>query len=178
MVSKNEKHDDQEKQRLEFTRLKKRKSVGFKGVKARDLKWTDEKITEWMRGIMQRHHQTRFHDSQLLEKGDDQSVVHKKKRSDEIRKRSNILYLADVVHMFSTMLYNTAQQARQLPVFLTFVGFRKIQTTDHLMAYRLIVRKCSECEQTSGRQRSIFKTPFDSIRHDAILEISPKPFYQ
>ena len=95
-------------------------------------------------------------------------VLYKQKRSDETRKRSNILYLADVVHMFSTMLYNTAQQARQLPIFLTIVGFEKIQTTGHLMAYRLIVRKSRECEQTSGRQRSIFKTPFDSIRHDAI----------
>ena len=28
------------------------KSVGSKGVKARDLKWTDEETTEWMRGII------------------------------------------------------------------------------------------------------------------------------
>ena len=49
------------------------------------------------------------------------------KRSDEIRKRSHMLYLADVVHIFSTMLYNTAQQARQLPIFLTFVGFEKFR---------------------------------------------------
>ena len=52
MVSKNEKHDDQEKQRLEITRLKKGNLWASKGVKARDLKWTDEKTTEWMRCII------------------------------------------------------------------------------------------------------------------------------
>ena len=38
--------------KIRIHQAQKRKSVGSKGIKARDLKWTDEETTEWMRGII------------------------------------------------------------------------------------------------------------------------------
>ena len=133
--------------KIRIHQAQKRKSVGSKGIKARDLKETDEETTELMRDvinvIIKQGSTTPSSWKKVMVK-----VLYKQKRSDETRKRPNILYLADVVHMFSTMLYNTAQQARQLPNFPDHCGFRK--NPDHPLAYRLIVRKCRECEQTSG----------------------------
>ena len=150
----------------EFTRSK-MKSVGSKGIKARDLKETDEETTELMRDFMnvitKQGSATPSSWKKVMVK-----VLYKQKRSDETRKRPNILYLADVVHMFSTMLYNTAQQARQLPIFLTFVGFEKFRRRTILWRADSLFEKAGNVNR--HLQRSTFKS--------RLTRYGTKPLYQ
>ena len=153
--------------KIRIHQAQKRKSVGSKGIKARDLKETDEETTELMRDVM----------NVIIKQGSTTpsswkkvmvKVLYKQKRSDETRKRPNILYLADVVHMFSTMLYNTAQQARQLPIFLTIVGFEKFRRRTILWRTDSLFEKAGNVNR--HLQRSIFKS--------RLTRYGPKPLYQ
>ena len=125
----------------------------------------------------QRDHQTRFHDSQLLEKGDDQSVVHKK--SDPTKSEND-------------------RTCCILPTLCTY--FRRCFTTLHnkldscQFSWPLWVSKNSDDGPSNGVQTHCSKMQWmwtdiweatvdfqnavwlDTAWRD--LEISPKPFYQ
>ena len=70
-VDENENQKDRSEHILEFTKqelraaidsLKKRKSGDCKGIRAEDIKESDDETKETMREIFKRHHQTRKHD--------------------------------------------------------------------------------------------------------------------
>ena len=75
------------------------------------------------------------------------------------------------------MLYNTAQQARQLPIFLTFVDFEKFRR-------RTISWRTDSLFENAGMWTDIWEATVDfqnAVWLDTAwrdLEISPKPFYQ
>ena len=143
------------------------KSVGSKGIKARDLKETDEETTELMRDVMnvitKQGSTTPSSWKKVMVK-----VLYKQKKIRRNQKTTeHFVSCRRCTHVFHDALQHCTTSSTATN-FLDHCGFRKIQTTDHLMAYRLIVRKCRECEQTSRQ------TNFKS----RLTRYGTKPLYQ